>query len=138
MGVQIKHIDFTLSGASQNIGASLNDAQLAILAGGGAAGVTAVTNYKAKGMTTAEIAAIFSFKSVMIQCAPANAGVVYIGGGGQTVSSSSYGVVLPIPATSVPAPPLLYPGQAGVVMRLNDINVLGSINEIIHLTLQDW
>lgn len=138
MGVQLKHIDFTLSGASQNIGASLTDAQLAILAGGGTAGTTAVTNLKNKGLTTAQIAEAFSFKSITIQQDAGNTHVTYLGGGGQTVTSSSYGIILPAPASSVPAAPLLYPEQGGVVMRLGDFTVLGTANEVLHLFLQDW
>ncbi len=135
-GSQIKHIDFTLSGTSQNIGASLTDAQLAILLGG-TAPITLARTQK-PGITNAEIAERYMFKSLSIQSAPANSGVVYIGGGAQTVSSSSYGIIIPIPATTVPAPPLIYPSQAGVVMRLNDVTVLGTANDIIHLLLQEW
>jgi hypothetical protein len=140
VGVQVVHIDFTLNGSSQNIGASLTDAQLVILLGGGATGTTKLANIRAQfsGITPAQISERYIFKSLTIQADPANTHVVYVGGGAQTISSSSYGWIIPLPPSNIPVPPFLYPCQGGVSMRLNDFSVLGTNNEVIHLLLQEW
>ncbi len=135
-GSQVKHLDFTLNGVAggQNIGAGLSAAQLAVLLGSTAA----VTQFLAQGKTLAQIAEFYMFKRITMQAHTANTGVIFIGGGQQVVSASSYGNSIPIPVTSIPQSPLVYPDMAGVVMRLTDFTVFGTNNDIIHLLMQEW
>lgn len=67
---------------------------------------------------------------ITIQAAPANANPAYIGGDAG-VLSTDYGIFVPIPATSVPAAPIVLRGH----LRPSMIWVIGTNTQKLHVTL---
>lgn len=72
-------------------------------------------------------------RSISIQADPANAAVVKIGD--SRITSSDYAIILPIPTSSVPAAPFIVGDIENGALYLEDLYVLGAVNEKIHLGL---
>lgn len=88
------------------------------------------------GATADKVAQEQSWSYMALQADSANAAVVYVGGYPTVVSSSDFGMVVPIPATSIPAAPLvIQPGNGSI--RLSEWTVKGANAEKLHILLKD-
>ena len=76
-----------------------------------------------------------SARWVSLQCDPANTHVVYVGGNnhGIDVSSSSYGIILPLPPSNVPAAPLIINFSPAQSLDLSQFWVNGTNGEKLHV-----
>lgn len=126
----IKHLDLTLSGAAQNLGGALTAAQLTQLVG-----QELYDKAAAAGLATRDIAAKYTFRTISFQGDPANANPIYVGGENATVSSSSWGWLIPAAVAGVASPPLIY--DIGPPAKLTDFFVLGTANQILHILVQE-
>jgi hypothetical protein len=134
------HIDVTIavSATPQNLGASLSVAQLQLLLGSEV--VLALQTGSPQPAphapaTIDQIAEKFSARMLSFQAHTANAGAVFIGGN-SSVTSSSWGWFIPIPSTSVPAPPLLLDAEGSV--KLTDFWISGTAGDVLHLMIHAW
>lgn len=107
----IKAYTLTLSGSSENLASALAAAGATITPGGEGDG---------------------SFASVILQSNQDNAGDIYIGNNGQTVTSASYGTRLEANAEVAPAV-REFDAAGGSSLRLSDFVVLGTANEKLHV-----
>ena len=71
-------------------------------------------------------------KGLAIQADPGNSHVVYVGGANVAVSSTNYGILIPIPVTSIPAAPTLLQFDSGF-FSLNQIYVIGTNTEKLRI-----
>ena len=72
---------------------------------------------------------------ISIQAQGDNSGIVYVGGKGSadTLSTSKYGWRIEIPVATIPAAPSIIEFSQNV-MNLTDFEVLGTNNDVIHIT----
>ena len=71
---------------------------------------------------------------ISIQADPANSAVLYVGGKDATLSSTDCGWIIPIPITSIPAPPIAITSASGA-FSLGDIQLLGTTTQKAHLII---
>lgn len=108
----IQHFNLTLTGAVQNL-------------------LTAAT--AATGTSVAAQTANRPLRTLHLQAGVGNAGVIYVGDDDQ-VSSSDYGVSIPIPVTSIPAAPFTVGDYSGEgPLKLQDFFVKGTANDVLHV-----
>jgi len=73
-----------------------------------------------------------TWRSVKIQGDTANTGPVYVGGYGTLLSTSAWGIYIPVPSSNVPAAPIdLGPS------RLDAITALATSAEKLHITVSE-
>lgn len=70
-------------------------------------------------------------REIAIQADPANAGVMYIGG--PNVTSTNYGVIVPIPVSSIPSAPFVLGEFDDGSVSLGAFYVLGTANDKVHI-----
>ena len=72
---------------------------------------------------------------VSLQADPGNAGVIYVGGNnhGVAVASTSFGMSIPIPASTVPAAPLILDFSPAQSVDLSQFWVKGTTNDVLHV-----
>lgn len=79
-----------------------------------------------------------SLRQISIQADPANAAVVYLGGEGvNDVSNTDFGVIIPIPVSTVPAAPFVLEFEDGGI-ELGDYYVKGANGEKLHLLIMRY
>lgn len=72
-------------------------------------------------------------QAIILQPDGANAGVVYVGGDGDTITSSEHGFSLPAGTAGVPPSPFVLP--ISTVLRPSQVKVLGTNTQKLHITL---
>lgn len=73
-----------------------------------------------------------SYSYISIQAGAANAAAAYVGGFNQLLSSSVYGIIIPIPVSTVPAAPLVFQASSPS-LRFSQIQVLGANAETLKI-----
>ncbi len=73
-----------------------------------------------------------AMRTITLQADPANAHVVYVGGS-SAVSSTLYGIILPLPPSSIPAVPVVIGAYDSGPIKLSDIWVIGTAGEKLHV-----
>lgn len=107
----IQHFNLTLTGAPQNL-------------------LTAAT--PATGTSVAAQTANRPLRAIHLQAAGANSGAIFVGDDAQ-VSSTDYGVRIPVPATSVPAAPFSFGDFESGPLKLQDVWVIGTGDDVLHI-----
>lgn len=76
-----------------------------------------------------------SYKLITLQADPSNSGIIYVGGAnhGADVSSSQYGLSIPVPVTSIPAAPIVLPIAPAQGIDLAQLWIAGTDDDILHV-----
>ncbi len=108
----VKHFTLTLTTGTQRLSAVFGD-------------------FNASGAQGSEVC----WSVLSLQADAANTGPVYLGGYGTVLSSSAWGIFLPIPASSVPAAPVIITEPGAI--RLDEWTVIATAGEKLHITVKD-
>lgn len=68
---------------------------------------------------------------VTLQLAADASGACFVGD--VDVSATSWGQRIPVPVSSIPAPPLYLEAGYGAAIKLSDVYVFGTANDVLHI-----
>lgn len=71
-------------------------------------------------------------KFIALQADAGNAGAIFVGGTAGTLSSSDYGIRIPVPVTSVPAAPIQIGPHPGL-LSAGEIYIVGTTTDKLHV-----
>lgn len=125
------HLDITLTGAAQSLAVTLDTA--AYLTQRNKLPGIVQAHYGPVASQGGKNGGGYAVRMITLQADGGNSAAVKVGD--STIAAASWGWFIPAPTAAVPEPPLIIDGT-NIQIHLDDIWLLGTANDVVHITVQ--